>query len=62
MSRTPDPSNAARALQKLSAAAIKGTPAAAERASVAGSSVSRAAARMRSQKAHAARWGKKAAP
>lgn len=71
----PNPSNAARALQKLSAEAIAGTPAARIRASKAGSSVSaeeahkravkagssvsKKAAQERARKAAAARWGKK---
>lgn len=71
----PNPSNAARAMQKLSAEAIAGTEAARIRASKAGSSVSgkaakeRArkaaasvspeAAKERARKAAAARWGKK---
>lgn len=59
MSRSPDPSNAARALQKLSAEAIKGTDAAKKRASAAGSAVSKAAAAERARKAAAARWGNK---
>lgn len=59
MSRLPDPSNAARAMQKLSAEAIKGTDAARQRASTAGSSVSKQAAAERAKKAAAARWGKK---
>lgn len=57
----PDPSDAARALQKLSAAAIAGTPAAVKRASKAGSSVSKAAAQERAKKAAAARWGNRPA-
>ncbi len=54
----PNPSNAARALQLLSAAAIAGTPAARERASKAGSSVGKKAAQERARKAAAARWAK----
>lgn len=57
MSR-PDPSNAARAMQKLSAAALKGTDTARERARKAGSSVSKTAAAERAKKAAAARWKK----
>ena len=56
----PNPSNAARALQKLSAAAIAGTQAARDRASKAGASVSKTAAKERARKAAAARWGKRA--
>lgn len=71
----PNPSNAARALQRLSAEAIAGTEAARIRASKAGSSVSKKAARIRAskagssvskaaaqeraRKAAAARWGNK---
>lgn len=55
------PQNAARTLQKLSAAAIKGTEAARERAAKAGRSVSPEAARERAKKAAAARHAKKPA-
>lgn len=55
----PNPSNAARALQKLSAAAIAGTPAARDRASKAGSAIGKQAAHDRAKKAAAARWAKK---
>lgn len=55
-----DPAAAGRALQRLSADAIKGTDAARERAAKAGRSVSPAAARARATKAAAARWAKKA--
>lgn len=55
----PNPSNAARTLQKLSAQAIAGTPAARERASKAGSAVSKQAAHERAKKAAAARHAKR---
>lgn len=55
-----NPADAARALQRLSADAIKGTDAARDRASKAGRSVSPAAASARAAKAAAARWAKKA--
>lgn len=55
----PNPSNAARALQLLSAASIAGTAAARKRASVAGSSVGKKAAQERAKKAAAARWANK---
>lgn len=71
----PNSSDAARALQKLGAEAIRGTPAARKRASHAARAVSPEAARkrashaarsvspeaahLRARKAAAARWGKK---
>lgn len=55
----PNASNAARALQRLSADAIAGTQAAVDRASKAGSSVGKKAAQERAKKAAAARWKKK---
>lgn len=53
----PNPSDAARALQKLGAAAIRGTPAARKRASHAARAVSPEAAHLRARKAAAARHG-----
>ncbi len=55
----PNPSNAARALQRLSAEAIAGTQAARDRASKAGSAVGKQAAQERAKKAAAARWAKR---
>jgi len=55
----PNPSNAARALQRLSAASIAGTQAARDRASKAGFAVGKQAASERAKKAAAARWAKK---
>lgn len=57
-----DTSMDARAMQKRSAAALRGTKTAQERAAKAGSSVSPEAAQERARKAAAARWGKKATP
>lgn len=50
---------AARAMQLASAAARKGTPLARRLAANAGRSIGKAAAKLRSAKAHAARWGHK---
>lgn len=58
---TPTISQHMRTLQLASAAALAGTPTAAARASKAGRSVTPAAAKVRSAKALAARWGKPAA-
>jgi hypothetical protein len=55
----PKASNAARALQLLSAASIAGTQAARDRASKAGSAVSKEAAHLRAMKAAAARHAKR---
>lgn len=55
-----DIADAARALQRLSADAIKSTDAARARAAKAGRSVSPEAAKARAAKAATARWTKKA--